>query len=52
MKNAAFKEDGSTEFAFRPAYVAVVAMKGFVGRSAEVPVLLDAFTLAEMPCAR
>jgi len=52
MKNAAFKEDGSTEFDVRPAYVAVVAMKGFVDGSSEMPVLLDAFTLAEMPCAR
>jgi hypothetical protein len=52
MKNAAFKEDRSTEFDFRPAYVAVVAMKGFVDRSTEMPVLLDAFSLAEMPCRR
>lgn len=52
MKNAAFKEVGSAEFDFRPAYVAVFAMKGFVGRSEDAPVHVDAFSQSELSCAR
>ncbi len=52
MKNAAFREVGSTTFEFRPAYVAVFAMKGFVGASDDLPVHVDAFSLSELPCAR
>ena len=44
MKNAPFKEVGGTDFDFRPAYVAVFAIKGFVRESADVPVYVDAFS--------
>lgn len=52
MKNAAFKEIGRTDFEFRPVYVAVFAMKGFVRESGEMPVYVDAFGQSERPCAR
>ena len=51
MKNAPFKEVGRADFDFRPAYVAVFAIKGFVGRSADVPVHVDAFSQAEVRCS-
>jgi hypothetical protein len=51
MKNAAFKEVGRAEFDFRPAYVAVFALEGFVTRSAVAPAAVDAFSLAERPCS-
>ena len=51
MENAAFKEVGSAEFDFRPAYVAVFAMKGFVSQSDDTPVHVDAFGLAERACS-
>jgi len=44
MKNAPFKEVGGTDFDFRPTYVAVFAIKGFVSESADVPVYVDAFS--------
>jgi hypothetical protein len=52
MKNAAFREVGRAEFDFRPAYVAVFALEGFVTRSDDAPAHVDAFTLSEVPCAR
>ena len=52
MKNAPFKEVGGTDFDFRPAYVAVFAIKGFVSRSGVVPVFVDAFSQSEVACAR
>ena len=52
MRNAAFKEVGGADFDFRPAYVALFAMKGFVSQSRDMPVHVDAFTQSEMPCAR
>lgn len=51
MNNAAFREVGRAEFAFRPAYVAVFAIEGFVTPSADAPVSVDAFSLAELPCS-
>jgi hypothetical protein len=51
MKNAAFKEVGRAEFDFRPAYVAVFGLEGFVTPSATVPASVDAFSLAEVPCS-
>ena len=52
MKNAAFKEVGGADFDFRPAYVALFAMKGFVSQSRDMPVHVDAFNQSETPCAR
>jgi hypothetical protein len=51
MKNAPFKEVGRTDFDFRPAYVAVFALKGFVSQSDDAPVHLDAFSESELPCS-
>jgi len=51
MKNAAFKEVGRAEFDFRPAYVAVFALEGFVSRSNDAPAHVDAFSLSEVPCS-
>jgi hypothetical protein len=52
MKNAAFREVGRAEFDFRPAYVAVFALEGFVTRSDDAPAHVDAFSLSEVPCSR
>jgi len=52
MKNAPFKEVGGTDFDFRPAYVAVFAMKGFVSDSGAMPVHVDAFSQSELSCSR
>ena len=52
IKNSPFKEVGSADFDFRPAYVAVFAMKGFVSHSGEMPVHVDAFSQAELSCSR
>jgi hypothetical protein len=52
MKNAPFKEVGGTDFDFRPVYVAVFAIKGFVSQSDEVPVSVDAFSQSELSCPR
>lgn len=52
MRNAPFKEVGRTDFDFRPAYVAVFAIKGFVSDAEAVPVYVDAFGESEMSCAR
>jgi len=51
MKNAAFKEVGGTDFDFRPSYVAVFAIKGFVGASDALPVSVDAFSQSTVPCS-
>jgi hypothetical protein len=51
MKNAPFKEVGRADFDFRPAYVAVFAIKGFVSESADIPVYVDAFSQSELACA-
>jgi hypothetical protein len=52
MKNAPFKEVGGTDFDFRPAYVAVFAIKGFVSQSNEVPVYVDAYNQSALPCSQ
>ena len=52
MRNAPFKEVGRADFDFRPAYVAVFAIKGFVSDSEAVPVYVDSFGESEMSCAR
>ena len=52
MKNTPFKEVGRADIDFRPAYVAVFAIKGFVAASEDVPVLLDSFSQSELACAR
>ena len=52
MKNAPFKEVGSTDFDFRPAYVAVFAIKGFVSQSDVIRADVDAFSQAPLPCSR
>jgi hypothetical protein len=52
MKNSPFKEVGSADFDFRPAYVAVFAMRGFVSQPDEVPVHVDAFSQSELSCSR
>jgi hypothetical protein len=51
MKNGAFKEVGTATFEFRPAYVALFALKGFVTESSDLPVHIDAFGQSELPCA-
>jgi hypothetical protein len=51
MKNAAFREVGRAEFDFRPAYVAVFALEGFVTRSDDAPAHVDEFSLSEVPCS-
>ena len=51
MKNAPFREVGRADFDFRPAYVAVFAIKGFVNQSENVPVYIDAFNQSEVPCS-
>ena len=51
MKNSPFKEVGNTDFDFRPAYVAVFAMKGFVSRPGDLAVHVDAFTQSELSCS-
>jgi hypothetical protein len=51
MKNAPFKEVGRADFDFRPAYVAVFALRGFVRESDDAPVHLDAFSESELPCS-
>lgn len=51
MKNAPFKEVGRADFDFRPAYVAVFAIKGFVSQSDDVPVYVDAFSQSELACS-
>ena len=52
MKNAPFKEVGSTDFDFRPSIVALFAIKGFVSESEVVPVYVDAFSQSEVECPR
>ena len=52
MKNSPFKEVGETAFDFRPAYVALFAMKGFVSQPGELPVRVDAFSQSALPCTR
>jgi len=52
MKNAPFKEVGRADFDFRPAYVAVFAIKGFVSQSDVSPVYVDAFSQSELACER
>ena len=52
MKNAPFKEVGGTDFDFRPTYVAVFAIKGFVSQSNEVPVYVDAFSQSALACSQ
>ena len=52
MKNAPFKEVGGTDFDFRPAYVAVFAIKGFVSQSDVVPAYVDAFSQSDLSCSR
>jgi hypothetical protein len=52
LRNGAFKEVGRTDFDFRPTIVALFAIKGFVSQSGVVPVHIDAFSQAEVPCAR
>ena len=51
MKNAPFKEVGRADFDFRPTYVAVFAIKGFVNQSADAPVYVDAFNQSAVPCS-
>jgi len=51
MNNAAFKEVGRADFDFRPAYVGVFALEGFVSRFDDVPAFIDAFSLSEVPCS-
>ena len=51
VKNGPFKEAGSTEFDFRPRYVAVFALAGFVSDSVAAPAYVDAFSLADERCA-
>ena len=51
MKNAPFREVGRADFDFRPAYVAVFAIKGFVNQSEDAPVYIDAFNQSEVPCS-
>lgn len=50
LKNGAFKEVGTATFEFRPAYVALFALKGFVSQSSDLPVQVDAFGQSELPC--
>ena len=52
LKNAPFKEVGSADFDFRPAYVALFAIKGFVSQSEVVPVYVDAFSQSALSCSR
>jgi hypothetical protein len=52
LKNAPFKEVGSADFDFRPAYVALFAIKGFVSQSDVVPVYVDAFSQSALSCSR
>jgi transcriptional regulator with XRE-family HTH domain len=51
VKNGPFKEVGATEFDFRPRYVGVFALAGFVSDSVAMPVYVDAFGLAEERCS-
>jgi hypothetical protein len=51
VKNAPFHEVGGTDFDFRPAYVAVFAIKGFVRDSVDTPVYVDAFSQSAMSCS-
>jgi len=51
MKNAAFKEVGRAEFDFRPSFVAVFALEGFVSRSNDAAAHVDAFSLSEIACS-
>jgi hypothetical protein len=51
MKNAPFKEVGATDFDFRPRYVAVFALRGFVRQSDDMPVYVDAFSLSTSSCS-
>ena len=51
MRHAAFREVGRAEFDFRPAYVAVFAIEGFVPRSEDAAAHLDAFSLSELSCS-
>jgi hypothetical protein len=51
MRNAPFKEVGRADFGFRPAYVAVFAIKGFVNQSEDAPVYIDAFNQSEVACS-
>jgi hypothetical protein len=50
MKNGAFKEVSTATFEFRPAYVALFALKGFVSQASDLPVRIDAFGQSELPC--
>jgi hypothetical protein len=50
MENAAFKEVAQAELAMRPAYVGIFALKGFVTEAADLPVYVDAFSLAGSSC--
>jgi hypothetical protein len=52
LKNAPFKEVGTADFDFRPAYVALFAIKGFVSRSDVVPAYVDAFSQSALSCPR
>jgi len=42
---------GGTDFDFRPSYVAVFVIKGFVGASDALPVSVDAFSQSTVPCS-
>ena len=50
MKNAAFREVASTDFDLRPAYIGIFALKGFVDQVEDMPVYVDAFSIAPIPC--
>jgi hypothetical protein len=51
VKNAPFKEVGTADFDFRPAYVAVFALTGFVTRPEDAAAHADAFSLSELRCS-
>lgn len=52
MENSAFKEVASREFAMKPKYVGVFAMKGFVNDTDVVPVHFKFFRLTSEPCSK
>ncbi len=50
VENFAFKEALSKDIDFKPNYVGIFALKGFVNDSITVPVRFNFFSLLNMPC--
>lgn len=50
MQNSAFKEVVTHTFDFKPAYIGLFALKGFVNNAADMPVYFKSFSLVNTTC--